>query len=86
MPETNVAEAPVVVESQVPAQAPVVPVVEQQPPAPEPDLITKVANFKKAQVKAPEVITNAPEQPEFESIKDPVAKEAAKQAVERMRR
>jgi len=88
MPETNVVEAPVI-PSQVPAQVPITPIlapVETPVPAKEPDLITKVSQFKQSQIKAKENIINAPEQPEFEAIKDPIAKEAAKQAVERMRR
>lgn len=75
-------QAAPVTNQQVPAQSP-----EQASivTAPEPDLLTKVAQFKKSQ-PAQDNITNAPEQPEFEAIKDPVAREAAKQAVERMRR
>lgn len=78
MADVNVVDTPVV-NQQVPAQ-PQVPVVA----APEPDLLTKVSQFK-PQVVASE-IKNAPEQPEFEKITDPIAREAAKQAVERMRR
>lgn len=77
-PETNVVEQPVV-NQQVQAQEPI-----EKAPAQEPDLITKVSQFKVPQ-QASE-IKNAPEQPEFEAIKDPVARDAAKQAVERMRR
>ncbi len=50
---------------------------------PEPDLLTKVSQFK---LPEQDKITNPPEQPEFAKITDPVAREAAKEAVERMRR
>lgn len=80
-PETNVVDAPVVI-------APVTTVVETPvvtPPAtPEPDLLTKVSQFK-PQVE-PDKIENPPDQPEFATITDPVAKKAAAEAVERMRR
>jgi hypothetical protein len=79
MPETNVAESvvqtPAITET-AQAQAPVV-------TAPEPDLLTKVSQFKMPEVPK---IENAPEQPEFATITDPVAKKAAMEAVERMRR
>lgn len=79
MPETNVAESvvqtPAITET-AQAQAPVV-------TAPEPDLLTKVSQFKMPEVSK---IENAPEQPEFATITDPVAKKAAMEAVERMRR
>jgi hypothetical protein len=52
--------------------------------APELDLLTRVNQFKLPD--APEKIENPPEQPEFASITDPVAKKAAAEAVERMRR
>lgn len=51
-------------------------------PAPEVDLIAKVSQFKGTQ----DNIKNAPDQPELAAITDPVAREAAKVAVERMRR
>lgn len=79
MPESNVIEQPVV-SQQVTSVIP----VENKETVKEPDLLTKVSQFK-AQNQTSE-IKNAPEQPEFESIKDPVAREAAKQAVERLRR
>lgn len=61
--------------------APETPVVN--PPAtPEPDLLTKVAQFK---LPVQEII-NPPDQPELAGITDPVAKKAAAEAVERMRR
>ena len=50
---------------------------------PEVDLLTKVSQFKPVQDKT---IVNPPDQPEFAEIKDPVAKKAAAEAVERMRR
>ena len=52
--------------------------------APEIDLLTKVSQFKlpDAQVK----IENAPDQPELAGITDPIAKKAAAEAIERMRR
>lgn len=78
MPETNVVEQPVI-NQKVPVQSPV-----EQVTTPEPDLLTKVTQFK-SQTVASE-IKNAPEQPEFETITDPVAREAAKVAVERIRR
>ena len=54
-----------------------------QPAAQEPDLMTKVTQFKPTQEK---VITNPPDQPELAAITDPVAKKAAQEAVERIRR
>jgi hypothetical protein len=51
---------------------------------PEPDLLTKVSQFKLPEVQ--EKIENPPDQPEFANITDPVAKKAAAEAVERMRR
>lgn len=51
---------------------------------PEVDILTKVSQFKLPEVQ--DKITNPPEQPEFSKITDPVAREAAKEAVERMRR
>lgn len=80
MAETNVAEVPAVT-----IAAPTVDTVKVAA-TPEPDLMTRVTQFSKTQNKPQDNIQNAPEQPEFESIQDPVAKEAAKQAVERMRR
>ena len=50
--------------------------------APEPDLLTRVSQFKLPESK----IENPPEQPELAVITDPVAKKAAMEAVERMRR
>ena len=80
-PETNVAEPPVVT-------APVITVVETPvvtpEPAPEVDLLTRVGQFKAPVVE--DKIVNPPEQPEFAKITDPIAREAAKEAVERMRR
>jgi hypothetical protein len=52
--------------------------------APEVDLLTRVSQFKAPVVE--DKILNPPEQPEFAKITDPVAREAAKEAVERMRR
>lgn len=79
MADQIVVEQPVS-DQQAPVQSPVL----EQGTMTEPDLLTKVTQFK-SQTAASE-IKNAPEQPEFEAIKDPVAREAAKQAVERMRR
>jgi hypothetical protein len=68
--------------------APVTTVVETpvvNPPAtPEPDLLTRVSQFKSTVVQ--DKIENPPDQPEFAAITDPVAKKAAAEAVERMRR
>lgn len=80
-PETNVVDAPVVT-------APVTTVMETPvvtpEPAPEVDILTRVSQFKAPVVE--DKILNPPEQPEFAKITDPVAREAAKEAVERMRR
>lgn len=75
--DTSVVAAPVIT---VQETAPVV----NQETAPEVDLLTKVSQFKSPVVE--DKIVNAPEQPEFAKITDPVAREAAKEAVERMRR
>lgn len=50
---------------------------------PEVDILTKVSQFK---LPEQDKIINPPEQPEFASITDPVAKKAAADAVERLRR
>lgn len=81
MPEINVVETPVV-------QTPVTTVVEtpivNPPTTPETDILTKVSQFKLPQ--AQDKIENPPDQPEFSSITDPIAKKMAAEAVERMRR
>ena len=51
---------------------------------PEPDLLTRVNQFKSPVTQ--DKIENPPEQPEFAGITDPLAKKAAAEAVERMRR
>ena len=79
--QTATVEAPVVT-------APVTTVVETPavtPPAtPEPDILTKVAQFKLPETQ--DKIENPPDQPELAGITDPVAKKAAAEAIERMRR
>lgn len=81
MPPEQVVEAPVV---QTPVITPVETPVVTPPVAPEVDLLTKVTQFKLPVVG--DKILNPPEQPEFAKITDPVAKAAAAEAVERMRR
>ena len=82
MAETAVVEVPVVA---APATTVVeTPVVVTPPAAPEPDILTKVSQFTLP--TEPDKILNPPEQPEFAKITDSVAREAAKEAVERMRR
>lgn len=81
MVETNVADA--VVTAPVTTITDTTPVVTP-PAAPEVDLLTRVSQFKAPVVE--DKIVNPPEQPEFAKITDPVAREAAKEAVERMRR
>lgn len=80
MPETNVAEsvmtAPVTTIVETPVVNPTM--------TPEPDILTKVSQFKLPDNQ--DKIENPPEQPEFANITDPVAKKAAAEAVERMRR
>lgn len=80
-PEQVVVETPVV-------QTPVITVVEtpvvNPETAPEPDILTKVSQFKLPENR--DKIENPPEQPELAAITDPVAKKAAAEAVERMRR
>lgn len=80
MPETNVVETPVVnTLATTVVETPVV-----NPPAtPEVDVLTRVSQFK---LPEQDKIVNPPEQPEFASITDPVAKKAAAEAVERLRR
>lgn len=51
---------------------------------PEPDLLTKVSQYKAPVTQ--DKIVNPPEQPELAAITDPVAKAAAQEAVERIRR
>lgn len=58
--------------------------VEPVVTTPEPDLLTKINQFKLPETQ--DKIENPPDQPEFASITDPVAKKAAAEAVERMRR
>ena len=77
MAEQAVVDTPVISVS----SAVIEPVV--QPAVQEPDLLTKVSQFKPAQDKA---IINPPDQPELSVITDPVAKKAAQEAVERIRR
>ena len=83
MPEQAVVDAPPVVATPVTTPVETTPVVTP-PVTPEVDLLTKVSQFK-PQVE-PDKITNPPEQPEFANITDPVAKKAAQEAVERIRR
>lgn len=82
MAETNVVDQPVVA-------APVTTVTDTAPvvipeTAPEPDLLTKVSQFKLPDTQ--DKIENIPDQPELAGITDPVAKKAAAEAIERMRR
>jgi hypothetical protein len=78
MAEQTVVEtvAPVTATTTTEAVAPVV--------TPEPDLLTKVSQFKLPETQ--DKIENPPDQPEFAGITDPVAKKAAMEATERMRR
>lgn len=80
MPETNVVDAPVV---QTPVTTATETPVVNPDATPEPDILTKVSQFK---LPVQDKIENPPEQPEFAAITDPVAKKAAMEAVERMRR
>jgi hypothetical protein len=80
MAETNVAES--VLTTQAITTQETAPVVNQEA-APDVDILTRVSQFKSP---SQEKIENAPEQPEFATITDPVAKKAAMEAVERMRR
>lgn len=82
MAETAVVEKSIVT-SPVTTVTDTTPVVTSEA-APEIDLLTKVSQFKLPVVE--DKIINPPEQPEFAKITDPVAREAAKEAVERMRR
>lgn len=82
MPETNVVETPVVETTPAITPQETTPVVTQEK-APEVDILTKVSQFK---LPVQERIENPPEQPELSAITDPVAKKAAMEAVERMRR
>lgn len=81
MADAIVVDAPVV-------KTPVTTVVDTtivNPPAtPEPDLLTKVSQFKLPDIQ--DKIENPPDQPELAGITDPVAKKAAAEAIERMRR
>ena len=80
MVETAVAEPVVTAPVTTTTTQEVTPVVT----APEPDILTKVSQFKLPET--PEKIENPPDQPELASITDPVAKKAAAEAIERMRR
>lgn len=82
MPETNVVETPIVNATPATTVQETTPVVNQEQ-APEVDILTKVSQFK---LPEQDKIINPPEQPEFASITDPVAKKAASEAVERLRR
>lgn len=82
MPETNVVEIPIVETTPVITSQETTPVVNQAE-TPEVDILTKVSQFK---LPVQEKIENPPEQPELAAITDPVAKKAAMEAVERMRR
>lgn len=82
MAETNVTEAPVVTQVET-TLTPTVDTTVKVETAPEPDLLTRVSQFK---LPEQDKINNPPEQPEFANIKDPEAKKAAAEAVERMRR
>lgn len=80
MQETNVIETPVVQTSVITAME--TPIVNPEA-TPETDILTKVSQFK---LPDQDKIINPPEQPEFASITDPIAKKAASEAVERLRR
>ncbi len=80
MAETNVVESPVQTSAITPQET--APVVNQEA-APEVDILTRVSKFKLPEQTK---IENPPEQPELAAITDPVAKKAAMEAVERMRR
>ncbi len=80
MPEQTI-EAPVVT---APATTVVETPVVNPPATPEVDILTKVSQFKLPEVK--DKIDNPPDQPELAGITDPVAKKAAAEAIERMRR
>ena len=82
MAETAVVEVPVVAATATTVVE--TPVVVTPPAAPEPDILTKVSQFKLPETQEP--IINAPEQPELAGITDPTVKKAASDAVERMRR
>lgn len=82
MPETNVVDAPVV-NTPVTTVTDTAPVVTPEA-APEMDILTKVSQFKLPPTQ--DKIENPPDQPELASITDPVAKKAAAEAIERMRR
>lgn len=82
MPETNVVDTPVVETTPAITSQETIPVVNQAE-TPEVDILTKVSQFK---LPVQEKIENPPEQPELSAITDPVAKKAAMEAVERMRR
>ena len=81
MAETAVVETPVV-------QTPVITSVETPvvtpTETPAPDLLTRVSQFELP--KSQDKIENPPDQPELAGITDPVAKKAAAEAIERMRR
>ncbi len=80
MAETNVVETPV---SQAPATTVVETPVVTPTATPEVDILTKVSQFK---LPEQDKISNPPDQPELAGITDPVAKKAAAEAIERMRR
>lgn len=84
MPEqTAIVEAPVVNTPVTTVETPTTSVVNAST-TPELDILTKVTQFKLPETQ--DKIINPPEQPEFATITDPVAKQAAKEAVERIRR
>ncbi len=77
MADTTTITQPVIT---TPVAAPVdqAPVVQTPPPTPEPDLTTKIAQFKQASAKpATTTSTIADTYKDFEDIKDPIAKEVA---------
>ena len=83
MAETTVVEPPVVT-APVTSTTDTTPPVVTPPVTPEPDILTKVSQFKLPETQ--DKIDNPPDQPELASITDPVAKKAAAEAIERMRR
>jgi hypothetical protein len=83
MAEQTVVEAPVSQTTATTTTVTTEPVVKTDV-TPEPDILTKVSQFKLPDTQ--DKIENPPDQPELASITDPVAKKAAAEAIERMRR
>lgn len=82
MPEQAVVETPVVTTPVTTATSTGENPVKVET-TPEVDVLTQVTKFK---LPDQDKITNPPEQPEFANIADPIARQAAKEAVERIRR